>query len=379
MTWRDAIRLAISGLRGNLVRTTLTILGLSVGVGAVLTVLALGAAGENRVEAEIAKLGVNKVWIRSRDEHHTLSMSDVSLMSEATLAPACAGVYSVTRIQQGNKLLTAQIAGFDVQMQAVHALKRLEGRLFSEVDHVQANCVCLVDEALAEQLGENVIGQRISVGNRRPRIIGVVKKLSMQTMSGGSGLVILPMTTFFDTFGGKVMEITLSVRQGQQAELIADAALAALDDGAAFRADTLTNEINAAREVVRIFVMVLLCVAIVCMLTGGIGVMNVLLVSVRERKREIGLLKAVGGSSAQVGSLFLLEAAAYALFGGLLGVLWGAVMIHAFGGWIGLSARLEMMTVLPVLAGAAFLGAVFGAAPALKAARMEPVDALHSE
>ena len=378
MIWRDAIRLAVSALRGNIVRTLLTILGLSVGVGAVITVLSLGAAGEERVEEEIAKLGVNKVWIRPKDERRALSMADACLIQEKTLVAACAGVYAADCIQQGSKLLSVQLAGFDCQMQAVHALKLLKGRLFTGTEHAQAECVCVVDEALADQLGENVVGQRIMIGNRRPRIIGVVKKMAVQTMSGGSGLVILPMSTFFETIGGEVMEITLSVPQGKQTEEIAKAALASLGNADDFRADTLTNEINAAREVVRIFVMVLLCVALVCMLTGGIGVMNVLLVSVRERTREIGLLKAVGGTSAQVCCLFLLEAAMYALLGGLLGVGLGVIMTRIFGVWVGITARVDLLTALPVIAAAALLGAVFGAGPALRAAGVEPVEALQN-
>ena len=129
----------------------------------------------------------------------------------------------------------------------------------------------------------------------------------------------------------------------------------------------------------RIFVMVLLCVAAVCMLTGAIGVMNILLVSVRERRREIGLMKAVGATSRQVGLLFLLEAVCYALLGGALGVLLGGVMIRLFGGWIGLSASLSLRVALPTALAASGLGVLFGVAPALRAAALMPVDALRQE
>ena len=125
--------------------------------------------------------------------------------------------------------------------------------------------------------------------------------------------------------------------------------------------------------------MVLACVAAVCMLTGGIGVMNILLVSVRERRREIGLIKAIGGTSRQVGLLFLLEAVCYALLGGLLGVAMGMAMVRLFGSMIGLDAVLDAQTAVPAVLIAGALGIVFGVAPALRAAGMVPVDALKTD
>ena len=379
MKGRDAIHLAFSGLRGGFVRTVLTILGLGVGVGAVLTVLTLGDAGESRVEEEIAKLGVNKVWIRSKDSRYMLQASDAQALFHATEAPACAGAYTLSAITAQHTSVVTQIAGFDASMPVVHAPKIIRGRTLKLAEFEQGSPVCLIDEALAERFPGELIGQHISVGNRRLRVVGVIKGMTMQTMSGGSGLLLMPIRTYVETFGGNVAEITLSVQQGQNAEQVAEQALDLLAGEQAFRADTLENEINAAREVVRIFVMVLICVAGVCMLTGGIGVMNVLLVSVRERRHEIGLIKAIGGTSAQVGLLFLLEAVAYAFLGGILGIILGAAMIRLFGGWIGLDAGLKFTTVLPVLVASTMLGIGVGVFPALKAASMRPVDALQCE
>ncbi len=379
MTWRDAIRLAASNLRGGFVRTVLTILGLGVGVGAVLTVLTLGSAGEARVEDEIAKLGVDKVWIRAKDDDHALCQEDAELLYQLTQSPACAAAYTAAVISAGSVSAVAQVAGFDSSMAAVYAPKVLEGRNLLQQDFEQGSLVCLVDEALAEHLGGDVLGKRVNVANRRLRVVGVIKGMTNQTMAGGTGLLIMPLETCLSTLGVAVSEITLSVQRNQQAEAVAEQALLALSDDDGYRADTLEKEINAAREVVRIFVMVLVCVALVCMLTGGIGVMNILLVSVRERRREIGLLKAIGATSGQVGLLFLLEAGAYAFLGGILGLLLGVAMIRIFGSWIGLNARLDLLTALPVLLGASLLGMGFGVAPALKAAGLPPVDALHSE
>lgn len=379
MTARDALLLASSGLRGSVLRTLLTILGLGIGVGAVLTVLTLGHAGEIRVEQEIEKMGVNKVWVRAKKDVHALTADDVQQIRQATDSPSCAGAYMITELLAGGKPVAVQIAGYDASMRTVHAPKLLEGRSFRAEEYMYGSPVCLVDEVLAQQIGGTCVGQHIVVANRRLRIVGVIESMLVTSAAGGGAMLIMPLETFLDTFDVSISEVTLSVRAGKNTAAVAEKALAALEYPEAFRADTLENEINAAREVVRIFVMVLMCVACVCVLTGGIGVMNVLLVSVRERRREIGLIKAIGGTAAQIASIFLLEAAAYAFLGGVLGISVGAALIYMMGAWIGLNAGLSVAVAFPVLFGATLLGLLFGAAPAIKAAELAPVDALSSE
>lgn len=378
MTIRDSIRLSASGLRGGIMRTLLTILSLAVGVGAVLTVLALGDAGELRVEDEIAKLGVNKVWIRSGSEYSVLQERDARLVSKAVQAPACAGAYTMATVVCGRQSALIQVAGFDASAAAVHAPKVLEGRTLLPEEFSRGEAVCMIDEVLDEYLGGDMLGQYVRAANRRFRVVGIIKPMSLQTLSRGNGMMILPLPTALATFDTQVAEITVSVQPGQDTQAVAHLAAEVLGEDE-YRTDTLEKEINAAREIVRIFVMVLLCVAVVCMLSGGIGVMNVMLLSVRERRNEIGLIKAIGGTSPQIAVLFLLEAAAYALLGGLLGVLLGQAMIMLFGKLIGLRAATQFRTVIPVLASACLMGISFGVAPAVKAARLQPVEALRSE
>lgn len=375
----DSLQLSLSGLRGNVTRTFLTILGLAIGVAAILTVLTLGNAGETRVEAEIAKLGVNKVWISAVTSRYRLQPSDASKLYAYTKAPACAGIYTAANVIINGETAYAQIAGFDENMERVHKPDLMNGRLFHHDDFDNGRGVCLIDEAMAERFDLPLIGKYLAVNNRRFRIVGIIKGLSMNVMSGWNGMVILPMKTCKDTFDSDIAEITLLIPAGQSASELAEQSLNLLSHKEGYRAVTLENEINAAREIVRIFVMVLASVAIVCMLTGGIGVMNVLLISVRERRSEIGLIKAIGGSEKQVCFLFLLEAVIYALLGSLMGLILGVLMISCIGNWIGLSARLQMMTVIPVLLSAAGLGLIAGVMPAVKASRMQPVDALHND
>ena len=379
MLW-DAAVLAATNLRKNPVRTLLTILGLGVGVGAILTVVTLGGAGQKQVETEIARLGVDKVWITADAESvRMLDTSDSRFAAAAAGTPACAGAVTLGIVSKGEASCTAQIAGYDAGMETVHQPVLLEGRMISAAEHSSGAPVALADESLAVQLGGDVCGARVFVGSRAVRIVGVVRDMAVQ--AAGSGMVIVPLTTFLDTYpSAQIAEMTVSVPAGAQAEEIGGMATAALEKrGGSFRAASLQEEIDAARSVIRIFVMVLACVAAVCMLTGSIGVMNILLVSVRERRREIGLLKAVGGTARQVGTLFLLEAVCYAVLGCVLGLLLGVAMIRLFGVWIGLQAVLSLETAAVTVLAACALGVGFGVVPALRAAGMVPVEALKGD
>ena len=380
MRLRDAAALSGSALAKAPTKTLLTILGLGVGVAAILTVLTLGSAGEARVEQEIARLGVDKVWITAAaDSDRALTPQDAPAVAAAVDAPVCASAVTVAPVTLGDEAAVGQIVGYDECFADVHQPVLTAGRLFLPQEYARGAAVALVDTAMDEALG-GALGLRLQVGARTVRVVGVIQSAAGQTMGGVAGAVVLPLQTHLDTFAGDVAELTVSVPSGRQAGAIGDTAAALLNArGGDFTATSLEEEIDAAQAVIRIFVMVLSCVAAVCMLTGAIGVMNILLVSVRERRREIGLIKAIGGTSGQVALLFLMEAAGYALLGGVMGLGLGWLLVRVFGGWIGLHAGVAGGTAAAILLASAALGVFFGVAPALRAAGMQPVDALKGE
>lgn len=372
----DAAWLSGTSLMKNPLRTVLTILGLAVGVAAVLSVITLGAAGQVQVENEIDKLGVDKVWITvEQGSGKHLTPDSAQVVATAARADACATAYTAGTAVFGQQAAAVSIAGYDRSVDSVLHPALSAGRMFTQREFEEGRAVALVDQALLELWGEEVLGQRIALGSRLVTVVGALQPIAGQAASGS---VFLPLATLLDTYAaGGVSEITMAVPRGVKADDVAAMALSALGDG--YRAATLQNEIDAARSVIRIFVMVLACVAAVCVLTGGIGVMNILLVSVRERRREIGLLKAVGGTARQVAALFLLEAMGYAVLGGVLGLIMGMGMIRGFGWLIGLDTALSPLTAAVTLLGAALLGAGFGVLPAIRASAMQPVDALKQQ
>ncbi|MGN1020739.1 MAG: ABC transporter permease [Aristaeellaceae bacterium] len=374
MKLRDVMWLSATNLIKNPMRTLLTILGLGVGVAAILTVITLGAAGQVQVEREIDKLGVDKVWLTA-ESGHSLTAGSAERVTEASGAAACAAAYTAGAVASDGDVVLVSVTGYGPGAENVLQPVLLEGRWFTEREYQQGSSVAVINEALAAALGGSPVGRRISLGIRQVTVVGVAAPAAAQATGP---VVALPLRTLLDTYpDAAVSEVTVSVPHGARADEVAAMALSTLGEG--YQAATLQTEIDAARSVIRIFVMVLACVAAVCMVTGGIGVINILLVSVRERRREIGLMKAVGGTSGQVAALFLMEAVCYALLGGLLGLMLGVGMIALFGRIIGLSASLTAGTAVPTLLCAGALGMIFGVAPAVKAAGMQPVDALRQE
>lgn len=374
MTIKDAAWLCATNLIKNPLRTILTILGLGVGIAAVMTVLTLGNAGQTQVEHEIGKLGVNKVWIRPDSDEERFGMNSAEQVAAATGAASCAAAYTAGAVWWDERILPVSIAGYDQGAQETLSPVVSAGRWFNQQEYNEGTAVAVIDEALAESMGDDVLGRRIALGARNVTIIGVMTPSVVQA----SGMVVLPLKTLLDTYADAfISEVTVNVPADRKAEAVSAMALSALGEG--FQATTLEEEIDAARSVIRIFVMVLACVAAVCMLTGGIGVMNILLVSVRERRNEIGLMKALGGTSGQIAVMFLMEAVGYSLLGGLLGLALGSGLIFAFGKMIGLSAGITVSTAVPLLVCAGALGMLFGVFPAVKASGMLPVEALKQE
>ncbi|MBQ8536904.1 MAG: ABC transporter permease [Clostridia bacterium] len=380
MRIKDALSLSWQNIFQTPMRSILTILGLSIGIGAILTVLSLGSAGQAQVETEIMRLGVDKVWITAAYQSpRALSPSDARIIRHATGVNASGRSYTMLPVAVGNVTAYAQITGCDEQMDQVNQVTLLAGRFLSPWDHQGQQAAVVMDQSLCQALvGEpqEALGIRLNLAGRLYQVVGVIADQSVQTFGASQGAAYIPFSCFEQSFSSAVDEITLSVPQGQAAQELADLAVASLNSQGLYEAVTLQQEIDAARSVIRIFVMVLACVAAICMLVGGIGVMNILLVSVRERRREIGVIKALGGTKGQVCLLFLLEAVTYALMGGLAGIGCGVLLIHITSHWIGLSAAMDPSLILPAMGCAGLIGVFFGVFPAFRAASLVPVEAL---
>lgn len=360
-------------------RSVLTVLGMAIGIGAILAVITLGDAGRAQVKSEMTRLGIDRVWLTAA-EGETLRHGDGQLLASSLDTAATEQVYAPATARAGRHEESCVLVGCSREYMDMMGTCVLEGRdLYAAEWQAGARSV-LLGTALAEKLAVEP-GDLISVSGVPLWVRGVIAQGNEMSQVDASGAVFLPIAVFCERMGQSVHEIILSVPES----IAPQAAAAMAQDVMRLKRDmsveavTMQVQIEAANSVMSIFVDVLKWVAAICILVGGIGVMNILLVSVRERRREIGIMKSLGTTGGQICLLFLLEALVYALVGGCMGLVIGIGLIETAGRSIGLSPVIRLGDCAAVFLAALAVGLFFGVSPASRASRMKPVDALRDE
>lgn len=360
-------------------RSVLTVLGMAIGIGAILAVITLGDAGRAQVKSEMTRLGIDRVWLTAA-EGETLRHGDAQLLASALDATATEQVYAPATARAGRREESCVLVGCSREYMDLMGTGVLEGRDLYAAEWQPGARSVLLGAALAEKLGVES-GELISVSGVPLWVRGIIAQGNELSQVDASGAVFLPIAVFCEWMGQSVHEIILSVPEGVTPQAVAAMAqdVMRVKRDMSVEAVTMQVQIEAANSVMSIFVDVLKWVAAICILVGGIGVMNILLVSVRERRREIGIMKSLGTTEGQICLLFLLEALVYALVGGCMGLVIGIGLIETAGRSIGLTPVIRLGDCAAVFLAALAVGLVFGVSPASRASRMKPVDALRDE
>ena len=360
-------------------RSVLTVLGMAIGIGAILAVITLGDAGRAQVKSEMTRLGIDRVWLTAA-EGETLRHGDAQLLASALDATATEQVYAPATARAGRRVESCVLVGCSREYMDLMGTGVLEGRDLYAAEWQPGARSVLLGAALAEKLGVEP-GELISVSGVPLWVRGIIAQGNELSQVDASGAVFLPIAVFCEWMGQGVHEIILSVPEGVTPQAVAAMAqdVMRVKRDMSVEAVTMQVQIEAANSVMSIFVDVLKWVAAICILVGGIGVMNILLVSVRERRREIGIMKSLGTTEGQICLLFLLEALVYALVGGCMGLVIGIGLIETAGRSIGLTPVIRLGDCAAVFLAALAVGLVFGVSPASRASRMKPVDALRDE
>jgi len=404
------LRVAIRALAVNKLRSALTMLGIIIGVAAVIVMIAVGAGAQARVEEQIRSLGSNLLLILSGTttaggvrmgfgSNLTISEDDAAAIAreipETMAAPALRGT---AQIIWGNQNWSTVIFGVTPEYIEVRQWELAAGRLFDASDLAGATKVCLVGQTVARQLfgGVDPLGQLIRIRRVPFTVIGVLESKGQSMMgTDQDDLILMPISTARKRVLGasnlakqrSVGTIWVKVREGYDMKAGEDQVRALLrqrhrlqpgqDDDFSLRN---LEEVAATQEASsRVLALLLAAVASVSLVVGGIGIMNIMLVSVTERTREIGLRMAVGARTRDILGQFLVEAVTLSLIGGLVGVALGmaaAVGVAELAGW---RIILAPEAVLLAVAFAFAIGVFFGYYPARKAARLNPVEALRFE
>ena len=413
MNLTESFRIALSGLSANRLRAMLTTLGIIIGVGAVIGLSSLGRGVENFVAAEFQALGSNVLFVFSsapasgtRTTIQPITTREAEALARPSVAPSIrqvASEYTVAgSVLANSRGVTLPISGVTPNYTIVRDWPVQSGAFISDTDVEDAARVAVLGTSLVDKLfgskDADVVGQQVRINDRVFTVIGV-----MQEQGSGIGalgdqneVVFIPITTAQTRLanarardGGYAVSV---LHIEAKSEDVMDSATLEIESyltdahDIAFQGEqdfTIINQkdlISSLGQVTGILTIFLSMIAGISLLVGGIGIMNIMLVSVTERTREIGLRKAVGASSGAIRSQFLIESVVLALIGGALGVALGA-LITLIGGILvpDLKLSLTLDSILLATGVSGFIGIVFGLYPASRAARMRPIDALRFE
>ncbi len=402
MLW-ETIKLALCSVGRNVLRSVLTLLGIVIGVAAVIAMITIGSGTTERVKSDIGKLGSNLLVVRAArpDRGGATSFTPRALEEKdaAALSKALDGVKAVSaasqksvRVVYGSQNLTADVTGSDVDYFTARDWELAAGRLFTDSEVRAGTNVCLLGETVRQQFfgaGEPE-GQQVRVNRMTCRVIGV---LASKGFSGfgqdQDNVVIMPLHAFQRQIAGNrnVDTIYVAAEDGVETARVQDAIETVLrqerriptDGEDNFDVRDMTQIADAMTSATTTMTGMLGAVAGVSLLVGGIGIMNIMLVSVTERTREIGIRLAIGAHERHILVQFLVEATVLSLLGGLIGIALGLALAGAAAYSLTIPFVPSAAVILLAVGFSALIGVVFGFFPALRGARLDPIEALRHE
>jgi macrolide transport system ATP-binding/permease protein len=401
----EYFRQGFKTLGANKVRTALSMLGILIGVAAVVAMLALGRGAQKAIEAQLSSLGSNLLVLRpgairvggvAQESGATtrLTLEDVQSIKDqiSSIKEVSPNVNGRGQVTYGNKNWSTQILGASSSYARIHSAVPEVGRFFTDADNQKRARVAVIGATIIRELfgSQNPIGEMIKINKVNFQVIGILPEKGATGWRDQDDIIVIPVLTAMHRLLGKeyVDNIDLEVADASQMDAAQDEALnlmysrhrvAPSQQKNAFDIRNMADIQAALSESSRTMALLLSSIAAISLLVGGIGIMNIMLVSVTERTREIGLRKAIGARRYDILAQFLSESVVISGIGGVIGIILGwliTVLLSKFAGW---TTSISLDSVLLAFFFSAGIGVIFGIYPARKASLLNPIDALRHE
>jgi putative ABC transport system permease protein len=412
----ESFLIAIRSLSANKLRSSLTMLGVIIGVGSVITLMSVGQGAEKSITSTLEGMGTNLVYVMSQtpgveglaalqSARYTLTISDAEAIAERV--PSVVSVAPITEayaeVSYGDESATAIVQATTPEYEQVLNFPAEYGQFISARNVATRDLVTVLGAKVAEDIfpGEDPVGKNVRISGRQFSVIGVLEAKGGQMMGVSlDSIIIIPITTYQTrlspglTVRGEdaVQEIGVQITSTEQADLVSADITELLsqrhritEEGKEdFLIMTQEQMVGMVQQITGLMTLLLGAIASISLLVGSIGIMNIMLVSVTERTREIGIRKAVGAKRRDILLQFLMEAAMLSFTGGAVGITGGwlvswAISTFSAAAGIDINAVVSADIVLLAISVSVFIGLVSGIYPAMRAARLNPIDALHYE
>lgn len=388
----QCLKLALKSISGNKMRSFLTMLGVIIGIASVITLVSVVQGFSNDMVSSFNSMGTNNITVTlsgrggnmniKTEEMLQLADDNPQLFSNVTPTVTIMGAIA----KYGSTNTSTSVYGGNEEFAVIKDYAVSNGRFISYIDTTNRNSVCVIGTYVANELfgATDPIGKILKINGSAYTVIGILEQEADSTETSTDNIVIIPYSVAARLArNGRITSYTYVARDSSVIEnakkVIEDYLYNIFEDEDAYSVSNLSELVDTIEDLMGTLSTVLAGIAAISLLVGGIGIMNIMLVSVTERTREIGIRKAIGGKRRDILSQFVIEAIITSGIGGVIGIIVGIVLSSALAGLLGVSSGTSLSAIILSFSVSVLIGVLFGYFPAAKASKLNPIDALRHD
>lgn len=387
MNIKSVTKMAFQSIFSNKMRTFLTMLGIIIGVFAVVVLISIGQGATSGVTESISSMGSNIISVNVFDRRKSIDFKDINEFNKLEGVKSVTPVYNTSAtVKYDLETTDVSITGGNENYMSINNYEVKAGRALTPVDVDFRNKVAVIGSTTSEDLfgKDNPINKEISLDGEKYTVVGILKDKESSIAGDSNDIVIVPVTSLMRQYStNQINSITVQAKSAEESiaakENIESFLLDYFEDKDSYRVFSQDEMLETLSDVTGMLTAMLGGIAGISLLVGGIGIMNIMLVTVTERTREIGVRKAIGAGRANIMVQFLIESSVMSGVGGIIGAVLGMTASYIISDIMGISYVINIPVILGAFLFSLFVGVFFGLYPANKASKLKPVDALRYE